>query len=386
MTNPNTYLLKKYIPPDYIAKAINQKFIPKFFFPLRNYPYSFPQNSGIDIPILNVESQRDALSTPIHGFKLPNQKTYLIKRDDYSGLLLSGNKVRKLEFIISKALEEGYDAIATIGGSQSNHCRATAVAARLANIECHLILREDSEFNMSGNLFLDALMDAKIHTVTREEYKANGQIKLLNELKNRLLIENGKKVLIIPAGGSDATGIFGYIECFDEIYRQLGEEKMKSLKYIVSSTGSGGTLSGLSIACALSGLSIKVVGIAVCDNANYFYDHVDEMLEELELSDRFKARDIVEVIDSYKGIGYAQSTKEELELLFNISRDQAIIFDPVYTLKAINGLYSEEKFGIEPQNTLFIHTGGLYGVWSKANQMESENIISKPTPLFSKKE
>lgn len=54
---------------------------------------------------------------------------------------LSGNKVRKLEFLVADAVAEGADCIITIGGVQSNHCRATAVAAKYSNLDCYLILR-----------------------------------------------------------------------------------------------------------------------------------------------------------------------------------------------------------------------------------------------------
>lgn len=54
---------------------------------------------------------------------------------------LSGNKVRKLEFLMADAVEQGADCIITVGGIQSNHCRATAVAARYLNLDCYLILR-----------------------------------------------------------------------------------------------------------------------------------------------------------------------------------------------------------------------------------------------------
>ena len=50
-----------------------------------------------------------------------------IKRDDLTGSVLSGNKVRKLEFNLAQALAEGCDTIITCGGLQSNHCRATAL-------------------------------------------------------------------------------------------------------------------------------------------------------------------------------------------------------------------------------------------------------------------
>ena len=55
-----------------------------------------------------------------------------IKRDDMTGFELSGNKVRKLEFSMAAALEQGAGAVVTCGGVNSNHCRATTFLARAA--------------------------------------------------------------------------------------------------------------------------------------------------------------------------------------------------------------------------------------------------------------
>ena len=38
-----------------------------------------------------------------------------IKRDDLTSCDLSGNKVRKLEFLLSEAIEESHDCVITIG-------------------------------------------------------------------------------------------------------------------------------------------------------------------------------------------------------------------------------------------------------------------------------
>lgn len=71
-----------------------------------------------------------------------------VQRDDLSGMQLSGNKVRKLEFLMADAVAQGADCIITIGGIQSNHCRATAVAARYLNLDCYLILRTSKVAHM----------------------------------------------------------------------------------------------------------------------------------------------------------------------------------------------------------------------------------------------
>ncbi|HEU4729296.1 MAG TPA: pyridoxal-phosphate dependent enzyme, partial [Kofleriaceae bacterium] len=64
-----------------------------------------------------------------------------MKRDDQTGSELSGNKVRKLEYLMAEALAEDATHVITCGGEQSNHARATAMAAARLGIKSVLILR-----------------------------------------------------------------------------------------------------------------------------------------------------------------------------------------------------------------------------------------------------
>ena len=50
-------------------------------------------------------------------------------------------QIRKLEFLLAAAVAQGATDIITCGGIQSNHCRATAVAARTIGMQPHLVLR-----------------------------------------------------------------------------------------------------------------------------------------------------------------------------------------------------------------------------------------------------
>ena len=89
------------------------------------------------------------LPTPIHKWAgLPGVDSSTtevwIKRDDCTGCELSGNKIRKLEFLLAEALAAGCDSVITVGGIQSNHCRATAAAARRVGLTPHIILRTGS--------------------------------------------------------------------------------------------------------------------------------------------------------------------------------------------------------------------------------------------------
>jgi len=53
-----------------------------------------------------------------------------IKRDDLTGKIYGGNKIRKLEFILGEALRKGAKEVITFGAAGSNHALATAIYAR----------------------------------------------------------------------------------------------------------------------------------------------------------------------------------------------------------------------------------------------------------------
>ena len=86
--------------------------------------------------------------TPIHRWRapgIPEDVELYIKRDDCTGFECSGNKIRKLEFLLAEAVASGADCIVTIGGTQSNHCRATVLACRRLGLQPYVILRDDQD-------------------------------------------------------------------------------------------------------------------------------------------------------------------------------------------------------------------------------------------------
>ena len=96
---------------------------------------------------------------------------FLMKRDDLTGLETTGNKVRKLEYVVADAVARGADTLVTHGGFQSNHCRATAAIGARLGLKVRLILRSpDPDPPREGNLFLDHLFGADITIHAVEEY------------------------------------------------------------------------------------------------------------------------------------------------------------------------------------------------------------------------
>ncbi|KZL92593.1 D-cysteine desulfhydrase family protein [Clostridium magnum] len=288
-----------------------------------------------------------------------------IKRDDQTGMETSGNKVRKLEFSVKEAIDRGCDTLITCGGIQSNHCRATAAIAAKLSLKSCLVLKGSSDEEVDGNLFLDKLLGAEIHFITPEEYK-NRRMEIMKEIKSSME-EKGFKPYIIPEGASNGIGGFGYYKTMEEI---IDQEKELGVHFdgIVVATGSGGTYSGLLLASKILNHSGRIYGVNVCDDEEYFKSKIHEILNEsinyLNIDLSF-SKDEIHIMDGYVGKGYALSRKEELEFISDFAKMEGIVVDPVYTGKAMYGLTEEIKKGSfsECKNLLFIHTGGIFGIF-----------------------
>ncbi len=293
-----------------------------------------------------------------------------LKRDDQTGTEISGNKIRKLEYALREAADLGSTTVITTGGIQSNHCRATTIAATMLGLKVVLLLRISEDPKIEGNYFLDKLFGAEIRFCTPEEYRESR-----NEIMKSIAAEkseSGEKCYIVPEGASFGIGSLGYFNAYEEI---LAQEKEIGTTFdtIVVATGSGGTYSGLYLANKFYGMKKRVIGFAVCDNSEYFVNQIDKINKEaLDYigKDIALSKDEIEINDRYTGIGYAVSTKEELEFITWFARQEGVVLDPVYTAKAMIGLCNEIKEGrmVESKNILFIHTGGLFGIFPKQEQ------------------
>jgi D-cysteine desulfhydrase len=288
-----------------------------------------------------------------------------IKREDDTACLLSGNKVRKLEFLLADARTKGADTLITCGGIQSNHARATAVVARRWGLDCHVILRGKEIQIPDGNYLLDSLVGTKITFVSPSQYLNRGQI--FDRLEKEL-IRQGKRPYSIPEGGSNGLGALGYVKAMEEVRDQTGERGIQ-FDAIVLAVGSGGTYTGLWIGKKFFAINAEVIGFNVAASAHYFREKILQCAKETErllnLDFRLNQEDI-QIIDGYVGKGYARSRPEEISLIKEIAQLEGIVLDPVYTGKAMFGLADQIKKGKfkKGQKVLFLHTGGIFGLFA----------------------
>jgi len=306
--------------------------------------------------------------TPIQKLKsfpqLPPNFEMLIKRDDLTGFSLSGNKVRKLEFLLPDALRKKTDTLITCGGFQSNHARATAILGAELGLKTYLVLFGDGSPQIEGNLFLDKLVGATIKYIPEDQFKFVDSI--MAELSSQLKA-SGRRPYIIPEGASNQLGVWGYIKASLEMKKQI--EKMKhKVDKIITAVGSGGTYAGLWLGSKLLKWDVEIYGINVKDTAQLFIDRIYHLIKEAKRKYRLEVelqKEEIRIIDGYVGEGYAKSRREELDLIKSIAENTGIILDPVYTGKAMYGLLDEIKKGrfSSKDKIIFLHTGGGFGIF-----------------------
>ena len=286
-----------------------------------------------------------------------------IKHDDDTGGLITGNKIRKLQYAVADAVDRGADTLITCGGIQSNHCRATAAIARQVGMEVVLCLRGEAPEHLEGNVLLDHVLGAQIRWWTPEQYREHdaGMEAIADELRAA-----GKSPYVIAEGCSMAPGVWGYIEAAEEIAAAQREHEV-SFDAIVHAVGSGGTSAGLVLGAHLHGLSGKIQAVCACDDAAYFRPLITrlcrETVERYDLPVRVDLSTL-ELVEGFVGRGYGLSRPEELAVLVELARTEGVVLDPVYSGKAMFALRSEIETGQvrSGQNVLFVHTGGIFGL------------------------
>ncbi|MHC4780614.1 MAG: D-cysteine desulfhydrase family protein [Planctomycetota bacterium] len=314
------------------------------------------------------------LPTPVREVGVLSERLgrpVFVKRDDLTECPGSGNKVRKLEFLLAEALAQGADTVVTAGSQQSNHCRATAWACRTLGLQPHLVMVGEDADDADGNLFLDRMFGASFSFVSHEDYMTGGYALLAGIGSD--LAARGKKPYLVPVGGSNGLGCMGYVKCAEEIAAFSDREGVEFSR-IYYAAGSGGTSAGLILGAELFMPGVEVVGVNVGEDHDEFLGAIDRILGEAV--DRFgitlprpQEELPVQIVEGYAGEGYGIVSRELAELVLETARATGLVLDPVYTGKAFMGMLGEEGKRNDDENVLFIHTGGIFGLFAHKDDL-----------------
>ncbi len=174
--------------------------------------------------------------------------------------LVGGNKVRKLEFLLADALEQGARKIMTFGALGSNHVAATATCAHMFGLQVHaMLVRQPVTDLVKQNVALDLLYGARLDLWSSRPVRTMGTVTQMIQDK----AHTGMFPYVIPIGGSNALGALGYVNAAFELQEQIQAGMLEEPDFIYVPVGSGGTTAGLLLGCKLAGLRSTVVAVAV---------------------------------------------------------------------------------------------------------------------------
>ncbi len=278
-------------------------------------------------------------------------------RDDLTGFAFGGNKTRKLDYLIADAIKQNCDTIIATGSVQSNFCRLAAAAATAKNLVTHLVLWGDEPEEDTANLKLNKLFKARIQYSDAADYETfEKEAQQLYEELTSL----GRKVYLMPLGGSTPIGILGYVRALDEIISYSVKNEI-FFDTVIHACGTGGTQAGLLVGKILKEWTRKIVGICVYENAEATKERIEKLIAKTTKMLNIENSDVeIDLDDNYLGDGYGAITDKSLAAAKYFARREGITLGTTYTGKAAAAVIDYIKKGkIErTSNVLFIHTGG----------------------------
>jgi len=286
-----------------------------------------------------------------------------VKRDDLTGLLESGNKIRKLEFLVGEALSQRADTLITCGTLQSNCCRTVAAVAARLGLRAVLALKGAPPEEYDGNLLLDHLLGAEVHYCDDTAWERIDEV--LADLADRVRARGGVPY-VIPESGATVTGALGYLACGRELAEQA-RHGAPEFDTVAITAFSGGSQAGLLMAKQLTGLRAQIVSIPIAWEAHRVRAYVVDVIRRARLRYGLDVDvpEQIRLIDGYQGSGRAEVQAEHLQTVVRLARREGIVLDPVYTGKAFHGLLDtlRREPGAFGRRVCFIHTGGIFSIF-----------------------
>ena len=288
------------------------------------------------------------------------------KRDDCnSGLAMGGNKLRKLEYIVPDAIASNADTLVSIGGVQSNHTRMVAATAAKIGMKCVVIQEswvphEDAVYDRVGNILMTRLMGADSR-IMPDGFDIG--IRKSWEDAIQSVKDAGGKPYGIPAGASvHKYGGLGYVGFAEEVRKQEAELGFK-FDYIIVCVVTGSTQAGMIVGFADDNRADRVIGIDASGTPAQTREQVREIVDntaELVELGRKVCDDEIVIINDYAYPAYGVPSAETNDAIRLAARTEAMITDPVYEGKSMQGMIDLVKKGYFPEGSkvLYAHLGG----------------------------
>jgi 1-aminocyclopropane-1-carboxylate deaminase/D-cysteine desulfhydrase-like pyridoxal-dependent ACC family enzyme len=281
------------------------------------------------------------------------------QKSDRSFPFFSGNKIRKLEFMLADALKNKSKTIITFGCAGSNHAVATACYSAHLAMKCICILcAQEPSAIVQRNLLLHTLYGSTIHYVEKSSDRQAALYPLFLEAMNT----DGCHPYIIPTGTSCVLGTLGFVNAAFELKQQLTAQSLPAPDIIYVPAGSYGTIAGLVLGVKLAQLPTQVIGIAVepgdalhaqkeiCSLIQKTNNFLTKLCNDIPAHTWFTSD--ITIDTSYAGRGYAMPTQEGRDAQKYCLLNTSIVLDDTYSAKCFAGMLDHVKKGYAAEKTV----------------------------------
>jgi 1-aminocyclopropane-1-carboxylate deaminase len=261
-----------------------------------------------------------------------------IKRDDLIHPIISGNKWRKLKYLLRQAQAENKTHLVTFGGAYSNHLLATAATA--ARFGCRSTGFVRGEEVNNDTLFLCRLHGMNLIFTDRESYR--DKTALFDKH-----FAHDTEAFFINEGGASELGAKGCSELIDEL--------TESYDHIFCACGTGTTAAGIINGITQHQLDTQFHGVPVLKNGDFLRNEIDTFLVK---------PNGYHLHTEYHFGGYGKVDDELISFIKQFVASTGILIEPVYTGKMMYALYdlAKQNYFKPGSRILAIHTGGMWGL------------------------
>lgn len=296
-----------------------------------------------------------------------------VKDDGRIGELYGGNKVRKLEFLLGRALRSKVPQVITFGAAGSNHALATALYARSVGLGAiSMLIRQENAAYVRKNLLGQLAAGAALY-----HYETKAGLFFGTFFRMNLeMVKTGRYPQIIPVGGSSPLGCAGFVNAAFELKNQVEAGALPCPDRIYVACGSMGTATGLAVGLAACGLDTRIVAVRVTPDSmvstsklKNLFERVAALCKQWDVDFppvRF-SEDRIQIHHGFYGEGYGVFTPEGMDAVEKLDAAAGIRLEGTYTGKTLAALLAdcaEAKPASRP--VLF---------WNTANQQDLAPLI-----------
>ncbi len=322
-----------------------------------------------------------SLPTPLH--EAPRLGAHIgidslfFKRDDLTGRVLGGNKLRKIEYILAEAKAKDADVLITVGTFRSNHVCLLSAAAEMMGMRTVLILKgAKGETRSTINRLIQQHLHTEEHIIEYDPQSLESRMLLRQEVKMRVeevtekLTQGGQRPFYVPEGGACLEGTYAFVEAFDELQKQMQELGHHRFDIFLP-VGTGSTFAGLWTAARRSSPNVRVRGISIGLSNPVCKRETHRLAKTLcaHLQMPCPTPEELDICDSFVSPGYAEKNEWSHTGVEAALLREGILVDHTYTGKALGGTMSILKDERPKHPVVFWHTGGVAGAIDGLREM-----------------